>query len=659
MIKITKQKLNRPLFVISKPKKDYLILKLILLLFVTNVIQAQIYGDFPYGQTFLSGTQPSEVSLLVPQNNAANSATFTSEGLQLTPASNGRFGAVYVATKQFSSLNGIKIEFEYGMYGGSGADGICMFLFDASVGVPTIGANGGALGYSYNRANQTFSFARQTGLTGAYLGVGLDGFTNFKRSVFEANLRNNGVPNTTFTQQLSHVTLRGAKGVQIDASKGLGDGFTGYPTLTTKSTLSSSIGSATINPSTGLFTTGPGMSENFNLRTSALSWDPSNANYRKCYVELMPHPSGGFYVTVKIQHGSTISTVIDNYWYQTSYTYIENANPAVSDFEASNLQGPNTVHTLSTVPPALFKIGFGASTGGLNNIHLIRNLKVSLPFAAEAVADNAEFCYGETAEISPFLNDIAYTGSIAMGPTASSANIDPNSFQFVDSNGVAQGQNYFIQGVGTWVFNPATNKVSFNPVPGFNSTVSVQYNIKGLNPPFNDDAYRSQLATITAVYEDCSADLMVSKVVNINNPFVGDNVVFTIAVTNQGPLNATNVTVADLLPSGFNFINAIPSVETYNNSTGNWIIGNLSAGSAVTLTVEAQVNAVGNFVNTATVSGDEEDYVVSNNTASVAVYPVNVIDAVPDSNSTPVNGLTGGDAGINIFDNDTLNGQPV
>ena len=263
---------------------------LMLSLFFSAISNAQLYGDFPYNQSFTSGIQPADVSLLTPQGGTTNAATFTPQGVQLTPALNSQFGAIYVATKQFTSSNGIKIEFEYGMYGGSGADGICMFLFDASVGTPVIGASGGALGYGYNRARDPFGFARQTGLTGAYLGIGLDGFTNFKRSVFEATSRYNGVPNATFTQAQSHVTLRGKKGDIINAGIGLGDGYTGYPTLATQTTFATAIGSATIDPATGAYITGGGLADNFNLRTSTLSWDPNNPDYRKCFVELIPHP---------------------------------------------------------------------------------------------------------------------------------------------------------------------------------------------------------------------------------------------------------------------------------------------------------------------------------------------------------------------------------
>lgn len=484
MKKMIKKQLTRLLFLFA------------LLLGAFNMITAQLYGDFPYLQTFTSGVQPSEISLLSPQIGT-NSATFTTNGVQLTPAANNRFGAIYVNNRQFSSVNGIRIEFEYGMYGGSGADGISMFLFDAGVTTPVVGAYGAGLGYGYNRARDQYASLRQTGLTGAFLGVGLDAFGNYKRSVFQGDQRSNGIPSSTFSQALSHVTLRGAKGAVINSSIGLGDGFTGYPVLTTQSTLSGTTGAATIDPLTGAYSTASGLAENFDLKTSSLTFDPTNANYRKAIIELLPNIGGGFDVTVKIQHGSTITTVIDKYWYRTSYTYVENANPAITDYNNSDTQGANTSHVLSTIAPSSFRIGFAASTGGLNNTHLIKNLKVTMPYAAEAYDDAATGCRDTTIPINVLNNDLAYTGIFPTTVSSSSANIDKSSFVFYNASGGVVSGNTYTSTNGTWVYNPTTGVVNFTGNTGFVGTESVQYSIKGTTVPFNDEGYRSNKATIS------------------------------------------------------------------------------------------------------------------------------------------------------------------
>lgn len=473
-----------------------------------NTIDAQAYGNFPYFQTFTSGVQPADISLLNPQNGA-NATTFNANGMQLTPAISQQFGAVYVNNKQFSSSNGIRIEFEYSMYGGDGADGISFFLFDSSFGTPTVGAKGAGLGYGYNRANEDWPSNRETGLTGAYLGIGLDAFGNFKRQVFQGDQRSNGVPTSTFTQGTSHVTLRGKRGT-LNQTNGLGLGYTGYPTLITQSTLSGTTGGATINNLNGAYgTLAPGLTDNFNLRASSFTTDPSNPDYRKAFVELTPNAGGGFNVTVKIQHGLIISTVISNYWYRTSYVYKENANPTSTDFNFSVAQGADSSPILDTSPPANFRIGFGASSGAGTDIHLIRALRITLPYAAVSRDDVFSVCKNNSATFNPLFNDTVYTGPIPGTPTPASANTTAvaATFQFIDAAGVAQGTSYTQAGIGIWTFNSATQLVTFTPVSGFTSTAAIKYNIKGTTSPYNDEGYRSEPATISAIIKtNCDAD---------------------------------------------------------------------------------------------------------------------------------------------------------
>lgn len=87
-------------------------------------MRSQTYGDFPYFETLSEGVQPVNIEVLSPQGDISNSASFTAQGLQLTDNVNNSFGAIYVDDKRFASANGIEIEFEFSMYGGSGADGI-------------------------------------------------------------------------------------------------------------------------------------------------------------------------------------------------------------------------------------------------------------------------------------------------------------------------------------------------------------------------------------------------------------------------------------------------------------------------------------------------------------------------------------------------------
>lgn len=275
---------------------------LISLALISGTIQlkAQLYGDFPYYESFTSGSKPVDITLLTPQKGE-NATKFTTKGMVLTPATTYQFGAVYINNKRFSSLNGIKIEFEYGMYGGTEADGISVFLFDASAGTPTVGAKGAGIGYGYNRTNNSSRNLeyRESGLSGGYLGIGIDSYGNYKRQVFQGDQRSNGINNSALAQG-NHVTLRGKQG-ELNQTNGLGIGYNGYPVLITQCTQNVAIGSAILNPETGDYITGTGLARNFKLRTTNFTTSPTNDDYRKAFVELVPNASGGFNVTVKIQ----------------------------------------------------------------------------------------------------------------------------------------------------------------------------------------------------------------------------------------------------------------------------------------------------------------------------------------------------------------------
>lgn len=132
----------------------------------------------------------------------------------------------------------------------------------------------------------------------------------------------------------------------------------------------------------------------------------------------------------------------------------------------------------------------------------------------------------------------------------------------------------------------------------------------------------------------CLTDLAIVKTVDEMSPVFGDNVTFTLTVTNEGTNDATNVVVNDLLPSGFTYVSSTPSHGTYDEITGIWTIGNLPyPSSSRTLQIVAQVNLSGSYTNTATVSADEPDPEEDNNESSVTLTPTNC--SVTPASSSP------------------------
>ncbi|UPZ17966.1 PKD domain-containing protein [Flavobacterium humidisoli] len=133
------------------------------------------------------------------------------------------------------------------------------------------------------------------------------------------------------------------------------------------------------------------------------------------------------------------------------------------------------------------------------------------------------------------------------------------------------------------------------------------------------------------------SDLSLLKTVANASPNVGENAVFTIVVTNNGPSNATGVVVTDQLPSGYSFVSATPSVGTFDSNSGGWSVGSLANSASASLTIIARVLATGNYNNVAEVTGADQfdpnsipgnNNPLENDQSTVVVTPVNVSDLV-------------------------------
>ncbi|HEY5839575.1 MAG TPA: lamin tail domain-containing protein, partial [Pyrinomonadaceae bacterium] len=120
------------------------------------------------------------------------------------------------------------------------------------------------------------------------------------------------------------------------------------------------------------------------------------------------------------------------------------------------------------------------------------------------------------------------------------------------------------------------------------------------------------------------ADLSLLKSVNNATPDVGNNVIFTITLSNAGPDPATNVQVTDQLPAGLSFQSASPSQGTYTPASGLWVVGTMNVSASATLQITATVTTNAPVTNTATITAsDVFDPGGSNNSAGVTVTPKN------------------------------------
>ena len=117
-------------------------------------------------------------------------------------------------------------------------------------------------------------------------------------------------------------------------------------------------------------------------------------------------------------------------------------------------------------------------------------------------------------------------------------------------------------------------------------------------------------------------DLNISKTVNVANPVVNSEVIFTIKIENTGLGTATNINIQESLPSGYTYISHQTTKGIYDGFS-NWTIPSLSNGESALLNIKVTVNETGDYLNTANVvSVDQNDSDGTNDSDSVDTTPI-------------------------------------
>jgi uncharacterized repeat protein (TIGR01451 family) len=132
-------------------------------------------------------------------------------------------------------------------------------------------------------------------------------------------------------------------------------------------------------------------------------------------------------------------------------------------------------------------------------------------------------------------------------------------------------------------------------------------------------------AVTTVTSPPPSADLSLSKTAAPNPVFNGNNLTYTLTVSNSGPDSASTVQLSDPLPPQTTLFGpASPSQGTCTgpavgtNGTVRCDLGTIANGGSATVTIVVQVNAPGggSVTNTSSVTSTTPDPNSSNNTAS-------------------------------------------
>lgn len=533
--------------------------------------------------------------------------------LRLTSADHYQVGWA-VVNQSFSSSLGVNIEFDYTAWRPDeiSADGFAVFLFDASTPNFAIGADGGSLGYAQRN--------NIPGMKGGFVGVGIDEYGNYGIS-----------------------------------SEGKVGGYRSGPLLPN----AISVRGPESSNYAYLFGTGE-LSQGVANNNITSTRPPSSTFYRRLRVEMMPK-NNSYEIIVK---------------WKTSPT---------GNFET--IAGP---YQLTNALPPYFKIGFSGSTGASINNHEVRNLNVTTPGnpRVEKTVDLTNAPVGQqlTYTVNVTNGNNAILDNCKIGDTIrlNDGTIIPTSDFIINSvtfnnngeagstaagfpNGVAVTgftDNFFsttihLEPNATGTFTVVGTILEFPSGGLINNTASIDPS----NSSIPDFDLTNNQQTVTTQVISPDVDLSITK--SVDSPCISSSHgnTFTILVSNTGadkPGGANfKATVTDHLPSG--------SVVTHIDANG-WTIANsglnytftrtdaLAAGFnyppiKLTVTLSPYPTSV---LNTATVSYQQSESNLSNNSSSINVYSKPLPPVIENGADTVKRKIGSTPVPINIAGNNVL-----
>ena len=228
-------------------------------------------------------------------------------------------------------------------------------------------------------------------------------------------------------------------------------------------------------------------------------------------------------------------------------------------------------------------VGYGNVTNSLVVGNKTAGVNVTVPeIIPDKTVDN---------EIPNFGDNVTYTVKVTNDGIG-----DANNVVITD---VLDKGLKFLNATGNFTYDEKTGTITWivDLDKGETKTFNVNVTVLGYGVLPNTVAVGNK----TAVRNITVPEIITVKEVNSSDIHIGDEITYTITVSNSGKINATNVVIRDILPEGLKFINA-SNGGVYDPVTGiiTWIL-NITANSTVDLTVDVCVNKSGNITNTVNV----------------------------------------------------------
>ena len=183
----------------------------------------------------------------------------------------------------------------------------------------------------------------------------------------------------------------------------------------------------------------------------------------------------------------------------------------------------------------------------------------------------------------------------------------PEGLKFINaSNG---GVYDPVTGIITWILNIIANST-------VDLTVDVCVNKSGNITNTVNVGNKTSNCTIES---GDIVDLEIHIVADKSEIYVGDNIVYTVTVINNGPSDAINTIANILIPNALSIFSYNATKGTFDITSGNWSIGNLTNGEKVVLTFVAKALNEGNSTVYVNVTSETFEVIMENNYDNVTV----------------------------------------
>ncbi len=486
--------------------------------------------------------------------------------LRLTSNSTNQTGYAYNTTA-FDLSQGLLIQFDYATWGGTGADGYSIFLFDAGVSTFNIGAFGGSLGYA-----QKTGIA---GISGGYIGIGVDEYGNFSNPTEGRYLGPGAQPNT--------VTVRGSVVGFGGGAIGQTTSTTSYPWIATSA-------------------------NNGSLWYNGATWPvQTSANYRKVIIQIsaVSCPSFAPTANVWIQFGYNTAPVqmITNATLPTiSCTqslmvgYAASTGASTNYHEIRNLLITNG-STSTAIDLGIAKSVVDTTTSSTTATAVGDGIQYIISARNYGPNNITATGVGINDSLPASITGVTWTCTPSGGATCGTASGSGNTLNAANTN-----DNLPYGGAVTYTFNGTVSA----------PTTSVISNTASLIIPGSVTDYNSSDDNATASIAVANLATSTKTVVDTTSAgayAAGDTLQYTITLKDNGGFATSGVSVSDTIDANLTWSSIVscPSGATCSYSGGVLTVTGISIPANGSVTI----------VYNATISGSATPGTTINNTATI------------------------------------------